>query len=189
MRFAIQGGPGSFSAEAGGRYADDNDLTLELDYRYTSENVLTAVEEGSVEQGLIAIENATGGVVYESIEALAEHRCRILHFLNILVVHALLVRPGTSIDTIECIISHPQALKQCEDTLATRFADIPTEVGKGEAVDQATAAKQLAEGKLPATTAVLASRVCADLYNLEIVAENLQDIEENYTTFLVVESL
>lgn len=189
MQLAIQGGPGSFSEEAARKYREDNDLEHGLDYCYTSENVLAAVEDGEAEQGLIAIENAVGGVVYESIEALAEHRCKIVDFLDVLVVHALLVRPGIEIDGVEKMISHPQALKQCESTLAEKFPNIPTEVGEGEAVDQATAAKQLADGKLPDTTAVLASRVCAELYDLEIIAQDLQDEEENYTTFLILEPL
>lgn len=189
MQLAIQGGPGSFSEEAARKYKQDKDLEYELTYAYTSQRVLETVADGRVERGLIAIENAVGGVVYESIEALAEHRCRIVDFLDVLVVHALLTRPGTEIGDVEKIISHPQALKQCESTLAERFPDIPTEVGEGEAVDQATAAKQLADGKLPDTTAVLASRVCAELYDLEIIAQNLQDEEENYTTFLILEPL
>lgn len=189
MKMAIQGGPGSFNEEAARKYAEQNELKPELMYSYTSQRVLEAVNNGSADRGLIAIENAVGGVVFESIHALAEYRCRIVGQLDLLVVHTLLVRPGTKRVNITEIISHPQALKQCQDTLSVEFPNVPTRAGEGEAVDQATAAKQLAEDGFTSTTAVLAAGICADLYDLEIVARNLQDKEENYTTFLLVESL
>lgn len=189
MKLAIQGGPGSFSEEAARTYGTDNKLDLELTYSYTSQRVLKEVTNGSADRGLIAIENAVGGVVFESIHALATHQCRIADQLDVLVVHTLLLRPGTTREDVTEIISHPQALKQCQDTLAAEFPEVPTRSGEGEAVDQATAAKELADGGFTSTTAVLAAGICGELYDLEIVARNLQDKEENYTTFLLVESL
>lgn len=189
MKLAIQGGPGSFNEEAARKYIEENELEPELMYSYTSQRVLEAVTNGSADRGLIAIENAVGGVVFESIHALAEYSCRIVDQLDLLVVHTLLVRSGVKLEDITEIISHPQALKQCQSTLATEFPNIPTRAGEGEAVDQATAAKELAEGGFTPTTAVLAAGICADLYDLDIVARNLQDKEENYTTFLIIEPL
>ena len=188
MRLAIQGGPGSFNEEAARKYIVDNQLDADIDYRFTSAGVMAALAVNEAECGLMAIENSVGGVVYESIEALANGQCKITAYLDILIVHALLAKPGTESGEIETIISHPQALKQCQKTLAEKYPNIETKSREGDMMDQATAAKALADGELPSATAVLASRVCADLYDLEIIAEGLQDSDENLTTFVVVES-
>lgn len=187
--YGIQGGPGSFSEEATRQFTKQTGIDPEITYLYTSERVLTAVENGDVDHGLVAIENSVGGVVFETVEALTRHRCEVEEFVDILVVHALVMRPGGNASDIKRIISHPQALKQCQKTLAKRYPEARKEAGKGDAVDQATAAKLLSEGEFDDNTAVLCSRVCADLYDLEIVDTNLQDKEDNYTTFLVIKSL
>ncbi len=84
-------------------------------------------------------------------------------------------------------MSHPQALAQTKGTLQREYADKWQVSGEGILVDQATAASALAEGKLPPTTAVIASRVCAELFGLTVLAEGLQDLAENWTTFMWIE--
>ena len=187
MRLAIQGGPGSFNEEAAREYLSQSEREAKLDYRYTSAEVTAALLADEAGLGLMAIENSVGGVVYESIEALAAGEFRVVKYRDILVVHALLTRPGVGLAEIDAIISHPQALKQCRQTLAEKYPEIAKRAGDGEMLDQATAAKALAAGELPDTTAVLASRVCADLYDLDIAASGLQDSDDNLTTFLVIE--
>lgn len=69
----------------------------------------------------------------------------------------------------------PKALAQCRLTLATKYPDKKLISGKGNLIDQATAAKYLALKKISHTTAIIASKVCRDLYNLIILDKGLQD--------------
>ena len=90
------------------------------------------------------MENAQGGVVIESVEALAEYRCRILEMYHIPVNQNLLARHGILVGDITDIHSHQQALRQCKDYLAEHFWTRPLV----ETDDTAEAARRLSEGKL-----------------------------------------
>lgn len=99
----------------------------------------------------------------------------------------LVALPGVTLDQVDTIMSHPQAFAQTRGTLERNYADKRLHVGDGVLIDQATAALALSRGELPTTTAIIASRVCADLFQLDILAEGLQDMDENFTTFLWME--
>ena len=71
----IQGGKGSFCDEAAREFADNHGLEdVQMQYLISSNKVLAEVENGSADYGIFAMENAQGGVVIESVEALAAHR-------------------------------------------------------------------------------------------------------------------
>lgn len=185
IRIGIQGGPGSFNEEACLAYTKKHAIkNFEIVYLYTSGRVLKALKAGKVDRGIAAIHNSIGGIVWETADALAAIGGTIIDNFPILINHCLLVRPGTQEEDITTIMSHPQALAQTEKTRLKRYPGREFVSGKGILVDQATAAKHLAEGKLPSSTAVIASGVCATLYNLEIAAKGLQDLKENWTTFI-----
>ncbi|MCH8305562.1 MAG: prephenate dehydratase [Candidatus Marinimicrobia bacterium] len=182
----VQGGEGSFSEEAARIFADNNGLEpFEIEYLITSEEVLSAVENKSVEYGVFAIENAKGGVVIESIKALAGHICEIVEMLYIPISQNLLTKPGTLMGNIREIHSHPQALRQCKDFLAEHFWTRPLV----EADDTAESARRLKEGELPDSTAVIAAKACAEIYGLEIIQEDIQDLKNNLTLFLGIKSI
>jgi len=183
----IQGGKGSFNEEACRFYCEKNNIKeYSIKYLYTSENVLKALEKRQIDRGQFAIQNSIGGVVRESINALSKYNCKILNEFEIIINHCLLVRPGISLDKVTAIMSHPQALAQCKGTLQRKYPHKKLISGKGNMVDQATAAKNLSLGKIPSHTAVLASKVCTTLYRLGVLDEGLQDRKDNYTTFLFV---
>jgi prephenate dehydrogenase len=185
----IQGGQGSFNEEACRHYCNQKGITAyRVEYLYTSLNVLAALYQGRIDRGVFAIQNARGGVVYETIEALSRYSCEILDYFEIVVSHCILHHPGVAFQEIDTLISHPQALAQCQQTLRTRYPGLKLVSGEGNLVDQALCAQYLAEGQLPRTTAVLASRVCAELYGLAIHDSNLQDLgKDNLTTFVWVQ--
>ncbi len=182
-KIGIQGAQGSFSEEAAGIFVKNHGLDpAEITYLISSEAVLAAVEAEDVDYGVFAMENAQGGVVIESVDALAHHRCRIIEMFYVNVRQNLLVRPGVLIGDITEIYSHQQALRQCKDYLAEHFWSRPLV----EAEDTAQAAAQLRDGVLPETAAVIASRSCAELYGLAIAAEDIHDLKHNLTLFLGV---
>ena len=183
MKIGIQGNKGSFSEIAAQVFMERQQIKNgEIDYLISSEPVLQAVETGQVTYGIIAIENAQGGVVIESVKALAEHRCEIIDMFHILVKQNLLALPGTRIDQIKSIHSHQQALRQCRNFLADHFWGLPLI----EENDTAEAARRLKEHLLPNTAGVIANKACADLYGLTILAEDIHDLKNNLTLFLGV---
>lgn len=186
----IQGGRGSFNEEACRHYCAlhaDEVPKYRIEYLFTAANVLSALNQGVVDRGVFAVQNAKGGAVMETIHALSHYRCEITDTFEIVVSHCILHHPEVRFQDIDTLVSHPQALAQCASTLAERYPGLGqvrgNEYGE-ERIDQALCAQHIAEGKLPRTTAVLASRVCADLYGLKIHDTDLQDLgQDNRTTF------
>ena len=93
----------------------------------------------------------------------------------------LLVKKGTSRGMIKKIASHDQALKQCRFYLKRLWPKAKIE----EYPDTAKAAQDLAEGRLPASVAVIASLAAAKRYKLDVLEESIQDLKFNYTSFVV----
>ncbi len=186
MKIGIQGGKGSFSEEAAQTFAKNHGIEkFEIIYLISSMSVLEGVEAGEVEYGIFAMENAQGGVVIESVEALARHRCNILEMFHILVNQNLLALPDVYVGDITEIHSHQQALRQCREYLAEHFWTRPLI----ESDDTAEAARRLSEGKLPSTAAVVGSDYCAELYGLNIVEKGIHDLKNNITLFLGIEKM
>ncbi|MDE2213079.1 MAG: prephenate dehydratase [Patescibacteria group bacterium] len=178
----ISGARGSFSEEAARTYAHKNSLKrYEIRYLITVENVLAALEQGSISTGIFPIENSNGGIVIEAVYAMAKHRFSIKKIFEIDVHHNLLVKKGTRADKIKIITSHDQALKQCRMYLKRVWPKVKVV----EYADTAKAAEDLAKGKLPSTTAVIASRAAALRNKLDILEESIQDLKFNYTSFIV----
>lgn len=189
MKIGIQGGQGSFNEEACRHYCKTHGIdAFDISYLYTSVNVLDALHQGEVERGVFAIQNAAGGVVMETIHGLARYQCEILEVFSIVISHCVMHHPDISFDDVDTIISHPQAIAQCKANLTRLYPERNVVSGEGDLIDQAYCAEHISLGKLPKTTAVLAPRVCAELYGLQIEAEGLQDLgNDNLTTFVFVE--
>ncbi|MFC1482059.1 prephenate dehydratase domain-containing protein [Candidatus Neomarinimicrobiota bacterium] len=181
IRIGLQGAKGSFSEEAGIDFASRHGLAdYAFDYLVSSEKVMEALDEGTINYGIIAMENAQGGVVIESVIALARHACEIAEMFHIQVEQCLLGKHGLAVGDITAIHSHPQALRQCRIYLADHFWTRPLI----EEDHTAAAAARLSAGELPETTAVIGGRNCAELYDLDILTENIQDLKNNLTLFL-----
>ena len=185
-KIGIQGGKGSFSEEAANKFAVNHGIhDADIIYLISSKAVLEGVESGKVRYGVFAMENAQGGVVIESVEAMAEYRCRILEMFNIPVSQNLLAKEDINIGDITEIHSHQQALRQCKDYLAQHFWTRPLI----EADDTAESARRLSQNKLPKTAAVVGSKNCAALYGLNILEKDIHDLKHNLTLFISVEKL
>lgn len=177
----MSGGIGSFSEEAAYHYCHQNETEdYQIEYLVSVENVLSALDAGEIDKGIFPIENSNGGIVYEAVYAMAKHQFRIERIFEIDIKHCLLVRPGTKRKDIKKIVSHDQALKQCRMYLKRRWPGTELE----EYRDTAEAAKDLREGILPEGTAVVAPKICAEIYELEILEESIQDLKFNFTTFI-----
>ncbi|NOY15066.1 MAG: prephenate dehydrogenase/arogenate dehydrogenase family protein [bacterium] len=188
--FGIQGGRGSFNEEALMDYIRRHGVgSWGVKYLYTTERVLKALWEGEVDYGLFAIQNANGGVVEESITAMAKYKFRIKERFGIQIRHFLMKRPEVEASKIKAVMAHPQVFKQCRKNLSLKYPRLKQIAGRGELIDTAKAAEALAGGKIDADTAILGPKVLSDLYDLGIIEGNLQDSDDNVTDFLMVERL
>ena len=186
LKIGIQGGKGSFSEEAADTFSKNHGISNpEIIYLISSRAVLKGVESDKINYGVFAMENAQGGVVIESVEAMAEYRCQIVEMFHIPVRQNLLSMEGIFIGDVTEIHSHQQALKQCKNYLADNFWTRPLI----EEDDTAEAARRLSQGKLPKTSGVIGSKYCAELYGLSILEEDIHDLKHNLTLFLGVEKL
>ncbi|QQR88878.1 MAG: hypothetical protein IPJ88_11665 [Myxococcales bacterium] len=184
----IQGGQGSFNEEAAQYYIQRNDLNpFDIHYLYTTEQVLKALHEGRIDRGQFAVHNSTGGMVGESVDAMANYKFRIVEQFSIKISHALMIRPDTRLEQVDSVMAHPQVFKQCKENLAQKYERLKQVSGTGELIDSANAAKQLAAGDLSSNHAVMGSKILAELFDLRLVEDNLQDLKDNYTSFLWVE--
>lgn len=187
ITFGIQGGKGSFNEEALQYYLKkENIIKYKIKYLYTSENVLTALHKGDIDYGQFAIHNSIGGIVKESIQAMANYKFKIIEEFAIKISHALMTRKDVDFDEVDTVMSHPQVFAQCKTTLLKKYPHLKQISGEKELIDHARVAKHLSENKLPKTIAIMGSKVLASLYNLQIIEDNLQDATENDTSFLVV---
>ena len=185
-KIGIQGIEGSFSEEAAKSYCQKFGITdFELAYLVSSMNVLDGLTEKTIDTGIFAMENAQGGVVIESVEALAKNQCKIIDMFYVEISQNLLAKDHIALGDIEEIHSHEQALKQCKDYLAEKFWSKKLV----EQDDTAKAAQDLAEGKLPNHIGVIASKNSAEKYGLNILESDIHDLKKNLTLFLAVERI
>lgn len=174
-----QGEPGAFSEEAViGFFGDAVERTAVPTWRA----VFEAVADGTAERGVIAIESSLAGTIRETYDLLAEfyeRDVRIVGEVAVPVRLALLALPGQSIDWIERVYSHGQALVQADAFLRSREWQVMT------TYNTAGAARMIAERHERHAAAVASPRV-ADLYGLEILAADIQSGEDNRTRFAVL---
>ena len=184
----IQGGPGSFNEEAARHYlARTPDVAYRLVHLHTTERVLRALHEGSVDRGQFAIHNSAGGMVGESVTAMARYRFAIVEEFDIKIAHALMTSATADLATVDTVMTHPQVLAQCRDSLRRRYPTLRQTSGDGDLIDHAKVAELMGRGELAPTIATMGSRVLADMHGLRVIADDLQDLDENYTSFLWVQ--
>ncbi len=181
IKIGISGAKGSFSEEAARSYVRKHAIKqYSLVYLISVENVLRALERGAIALGIFPIENSIGGVVIEAVHAMAKHRFHVKELFDIDIHQNLLARQGVAAKSIRMITSHDQAIKQCRRYLKRRWPRVKLR----EYADTAKAAQDLARGTLPASTAVIASAIAAQMYGLKIIGRSIQDQKKNYTSFI-----
>jgi arogenate dehydrogenase (NADP+), plant len=184
----IQGGRGSFNEEAARHFMNRTPgERVELIYLHTTERVLHALHDGSVDRGLFAIHNSVGGMVGESVAAMAKYRFDIVEEFEIKISHALMMSSTGDFAAVDTVMTHPQVLAQCRATLATKYPHLRQTSGEGDLIDHAKVAELLGNGELEPTIATMGSSVLAAIYGLQVIEDNLQDLGQNFTSFLWVQ--
>jgi len=175
-KVAFQGVSGAYSEEAINQFFGPQAESLPCK---AFADAFHAVERGDAEYAMLPVENAVAGSVNQSYELLMEHDLRIYAEVILRVRHMLLGPPGTALSELKRARSHPQALAQCQRYLSNRNLTPLT------AIDTAASARDLAANP-EVGTAVIASRLAAELYGLDIVDEGIEDYPFNYTRFFVL---
>jgi prephenate dehydratase len=178
-RVVYQGEPGAFSEEAVLRFfGEASERTAVPTWRA----VFEAVAGEAAERGVIAIESSLAGTIRETYDLLAEfydRDVRIVGEVAVPVRLALLALPGQSLEAIDRVYSHAQALVQADAFLRSRDWEVMT------TYNTAGAARTIAERGERRAAAVASPRV-AELYGLEIIAADIQAGDENRTRFAVL---
>ena len=178
MKVAIQGVAGAFHDEAARKFFNDD---IELAECSTFRQLCEGVDCGAVDFGIMAIENTIAGSLLQNYGYLDEFKLKIIGEVYLRIRMNLMALPGTAIDDVKFVFSHPIALRQCGEYLDS----LPRDVKIIEADDTAESAKRIADEKL-ANSAAVAGEAAARMYGMEIIKEGIETVKQNYTRFIAL---
>jgi len=179
LKIAIQGIKGSNHHQVVNEYFDDKVNLVEC---LSFHGLVDCLLDGSADKGVMAIENSIAGSIIPNYALVYDNGLHIIgeHYLNI--HHHLMALKGQHIDDITEVRTHPMALLQCREFLKTQ-----PHIKMVEDVDTAETAKQIQSHGLKGIAAI-APKVSAELYDLEILAKDIQTIKNNATRFIIVKT-
>lgn len=177
-RVAIQGYSGAFHEIAAREFFHGEEIEI-LPCK-TFRDLFNAMKEDDQLLGIVAIENTIAGSLLPNHNMLRESGCMIIGEHKLRISHQLAALPGQTIADITEVHSHPIALMQCED-----FLDTLEDVRVVESDDTALSAREIAEQQI-AGRAAICSRLAAELYGMNILAEEIETNKRNFTRFLIV---
>ena len=177
LRVAIQGERGAFSHQAALRVLGAG---IEIVPEATFDDLFRSVGEGRADRALVPIENSLHGSIHENYDRLLQSPLHIVGETQLRIRQCLIGRPGSSVDLLRRVASHPVALAQCRRFFTEHpWADSVT------AYDTAGAVRDLMRSG-QATDAAIASTLAAELYAAEVLLEGIEDDPQNYPRFLVL---
>jgi prephenate dehydratase len=176
-RIAFQGALGAFSGDAARKLLGH---AVELLPCETFEKMFAAVESGASDYCLAPIENSLFGSVHQNYDLLLKHNLRIVGETNLRIVHNLIAAPGTRLEDVRRVYSHPVALGQCLRFLAER-----PEMKPVAAYDTAGSVKMIMESHEEGAAAI-ASASAAEVYGAQILVPGIEDDQANFTRFLLL---
>jgi chorismate mutase/prephenate dehydratase len=176
VKIAFQGERGAYSESAVFQFfGADIQVKPCRDFK----DVFEAVEKQETPHGVVPVENSLEGSVSQNYDLFLKHDLKVCGEVIVKIEHCLIANPGTTIADIKAVYSHPQALAQCRTFLEEMDREIiPT-------YDTAGSVKMLKEKGLK-NAAAIASKRAAELYGMQILAEDIADNLENYTRFFVL---
>ncbi len=139
--------------------------------------VFMEVEKGSARYGVVPVENSTEGVVSHTLDMFIDSELQICAEISLKISHHLLSR--SKLKDIMRIYSHPQALGQCRNWIKSHLP-------QAELIEVATTSKGAEQAAQEKGGAAIASELAAEVYNLKIIAQKIEDIAVNVTRFLVI---
>ena len=175
---AIQGVAGSFHDIAVRNFFKEQEIKLVPCDSF--KELFAVIKKDNSIIGAVAIENTIAGSLLPNHTLLRESGFKIVGEYKLRIEHQLVAMPGQTIKDIEKVYSHPIALMQCEDFLVEHPHLEPV-----ESEDTAASARLIAEKKIMGRAAIC-SRLAAEIYGLEVLAEGIETNKRNYTRFLII---
>ena len=175
-RVVFQGAEGAFSQAAMHQYFGKGINSFHVD---TFRDAFVAIEEGSADFAVLPIENSTAGIVNEIYDLLVEYENYIVGEQIIRIEHCLLGLPGTKMDEIGTVYSHPQSLMQSARFLSEhnwRQVSLP---------NNAFAARKVAE-EGDRSQAAIAGEYAGEVYGLEVLKKPVNWSDTNSTRFIII---
>lgn len=173
MIIGTLGPEGSFTEKAARQWNNRAELRYYSDILDTVEALL----RNEVDCCVVPVENSQEGSVTVTLDLLMDYQLKIIGEVIVEIKHYLLSKG--KFQDITIIMSHPQALSQCRKFIRKNFRSVEVR----SVLSTSLAAKHASESK---HIAAIASRESAQLYGLEILNENIQDVNENFTRFIVI---
>jgi len=176
LTIAFQGEPGAYSELAAYEHFGSEIETLPCD---SFDGVFDVILHAECSHGMLPFENSLTGSIHRNFDLILRHDVHIVGEFHMKVSHCLLGLSGVKVEDIMVVHSHPQALQQCERSLAKLGVHTIAET------DTAGSAR-FVKAKANSATTAIASKRAAEVYGLEILIENLEDNPENFTRFLAL---
>jgi len=181
MRIGFQGETGAYSEKAARELLGPRIVSRPYE---SFEDVFKAVASREVDYAVVPIENSLGGSIHANFDLLLRYDLHIIAEHEFRVEHSLLALPGTKRDQIKRVMSHPQALAQCDNYLRqwdSKYGRVVREA----TYDTAGSAKMIREKNL-LDSAAIASDLAGQTYGLEVIDSNIEDHDNNFTRFLLL---
>ena len=175
QRVAVLGPAGTFCEEAAIQYFGG---AADLMYCNSFEEVFHATAAGSAQYGVVGVENSNEGVVTRSLDMFLHTPCHVVGEVSMLIRHNLM-RTSNSLDGIEVVAAHPQALAQCQGWLSKHLPHAERRPVESNAEGARLAA-------LHPNWAGIAGERAAQQFGLHIVSHAIQDDAYNRTRFAVI---
>ena len=176
-RVAFQGEPGAFSEAAIHRLLGDNVETIPC---MTFDGMFDAVESGIAHACLAPFENSLAGSVHANYDLMMQHNFHVIGEVELRIRHCLIAMPGVGLSDVKVVMSHPVALAQCR-----RFLQLRPHMKNVAAEDTAGSVREIMNRELR-DHAAIAGRHAAKVYGATVLAEGIEDHQENYTRFLLL---
>lgn len=175
-RVVFQGAEGAYSQAAMVKYFGEDVQSFHVD---TFRDAMLAIDEGSADFAVLPIENSSAGIVSEIYDLLVEFENFIVGEQIIKIEHCLLAKPGTKIEDIKTVYSHPQSFMQSSRYLNEKgWQQISMK-------NNAFAAQKVANED-DRTQAAIASEYAAKVNGLEVLYRGVNDLKDNSTRFIIV---
>jgi chorismate mutase/prephenate dehydratase len=173
---AFQGEIGAYSEEAVFQFFGHSASARPSE---SFDSVFKLVEQGEASFGVVPVENSLEGSISRVYDLLLNSNLQVCGELDLRIIHCLIANRGATLNTIKKVYSHPQALGQSQIFLGHFGYELIS------IYDTAGSVKMIKEQKMQDSAAVASARA-AEIYNMKILAREIEDNPNNYTRFFIL---
>jgi chorismate mutase/prephenate dehydratase len=173
---AFQGEIGAYSEEAAYKYFG-NAITVKPCESF--DDVFSIVEKQNVNYGIVPVENSLEGSISRTYDLLLDSDIKVIGETELRIIHCLIANPGVNIAGVKKVYSHPQALGQCQTYLKHLGVEIIP------AYDTAGSVKMIKDKHITNGAAIASTRA-AEIYQMPVIAREIEDNPHNFTRFFIL---